>query len=148
MFCRGGGGEGSFVEAAPPRPGGAPGPSSESGGAGRRSGPLCPARRPTPAEPDAALPPRSAPRSEHAARCECSVSETPRAAADGDAAIPRKTAHTFAARAKERAALNEMLRPAHPHRTRHCRFFCVRPGTRTLARGISDTFHDEEKCPF
>ena len=37
-----------------------------------------------------ALPPRSAPRSEHAARWECSVSETPRAAADRDAATPRK----------------------------------------------------------
>lgn len=58
---------------------------------GRRTAPLCPARRPMPAEPDAALPPRSAPRSEHAARCECSVSETPRAAADRGAAAPRKT---------------------------------------------------------
>ena len=58
---------------------------------GRRSPPFCPARRPMSAEPDAALPPRSAPRSEHAARWECSVSETPRAAADGDAATPRKT---------------------------------------------------------
>ena len=87
---------------------------------GRRSPPFCPARRPMPAEPDAALPPRSAPRSEHAARWECSVSETPRAAADGDAATPRPNCpgHS-AARAKERAALNKTLRPAHPHRTRH-----------------------------
>ena len=87
---------------------------------GRRSCPLCPARRPMPAEPDAALPPRSAPRSEHAARYEGSVSETPRAAADGDAATPRPNCPgQSAARAKERAALRKTLRPAHPHRTRH-----------------------------
>ena len=87
---------------------------------GRRSSPLCPARRPMPAEPDAALPPRSAPRSEHAARCECSVFEMPRAAADRDAATPRPNCPgPSAARAKERAALRKMLRPAHPHRTRH-----------------------------
>ena len=87
---------------------------------GRRTTPLCPARRPMSAEPDAALPPRSAPRSEHAARWECSVSETPRAAADGDAATPRPNCPgPSAARAKERAALRKMLRPAHPHRTRH-----------------------------
>ena len=49
---------------------------------------------------------------------------------------------------KETASFAKKLRPVSPHRTRHCRFFCVRPGTRTLARGISDTFHDEEKCPF
>ena len=61
--------------------------------AGRRSGRFCPVLRPVPAEPAAALPPRSAPRSEHAARCECSVSETTRAAADGDAATQRKAAH-------------------------------------------------------
>ena len=73
-----------------------------------------------PAESDAALPPRSAPRREHAARCECSVSETLRAAADGDAATPRPNCPgPSAARAKERAALRKMLRPAQPHRTRH-----------------------------
>ena len=87
---------------------------------GRRSCPLCPARRPMPAEPDAALPPRSAPRSEHAARYEGSVFEMPRAAADRDAATPRPNCPgPSAARAKERAALRKMLRPAHPHRTRH-----------------------------
>ena len=77
--------------------------------AGRCSGRFCPACRPVPAAPAAALPPRSAPRSEHAAQCECSVSETPRAAADGDAATPRKTSHPRAARRKERAALIQML---------------------------------------
>ena len=88
------------------------------------SGRFCPVLRPVPAEPDAALPPRSAPRSEHAARWECSVSETPCAAADGDAATPRPNCpgHS-AARAKERVALRKMLRPAHPHRTRHPRHF-------------------------
>ncbi len=46
------------------------------------------------AEPDAALPPRSAPRSEHFARLEGKVFETPRAAADRDAATPRKTSRS------------------------------------------------------
>ena len=88
--------------------------------AGRRSPLFRTTRRPVPAEPDAALPPRSAPRSEHAARCECSVSETPRAAADRDAATPRKTARTTAPPGKRiRTALIEVLRPVHPHRTRH-----------------------------
>ena len=86
------------------------------GKSGRRSCPFCPARRPMPAEPDAALPPRSAPRSEHAARYEGSVSETPRAAADSDAATPRKAAHTPAPPGKRiRTALIEVLRPDHPH---------------------------------
>ena len=67
--------------------------AARPGAGGRRGGsPVSPpTRRPMPAEPAAALPPRSAPRSEHAARCECSVSETPRAAADRDAAALRKT---------------------------------------------------------
>ncbi len=99
-----------FVEGASPQP----------SAAGRRSPPFCPARRPMQAEPDAALPPRSAPRSEHFARFEGKVSETPRAAADRDAATPRKTSPLLsAARAKERAALRKTLRPAQPHRTRH-----------------------------
>ncbi len=59
---------------------------------GRSADPFRPASRSMQAGRAAALPPRSAPRSEHAARCECSVSETPRAAADRDAATPRKTA--------------------------------------------------------
>ena len=81
-----------------------------------RSGRFCPACRPMQAEPDAALPPRSAPRSGHAARWECSVSETPRAAADRDAATPRKAAHTPAPPGKRiRTALIEVLRPDHPH---------------------------------
>ena len=92
-----------------------PGLNQKASKAGRRSGRFRPARRTMQAEPDAALPPRSAPRSEHAARCECSVFETPRAAADGDAATPRKTSHPRAARRKGRAALIQMLRPA-PHR--------------------------------
>ena len=93
-----------------------PGLNQKASKAGRRSGRFCPALRPVPAEPDAALPPRSAPRSEHAARCECSVSETPRAAASRDAATPRKTSHPRAARRKGRAALIQMLRPDPPHR--------------------------------
>ena len=82
---------------------------------GRRSSPLCPARRPMSAEPDAALPPRSAPRSEHAARWECSVSETPRAAADGDAATPRPNCPGHSAvRTKRRLVLWKALRPVSP----------------------------------
>ena len=111
-----------------------PGLNQKASKAGRRSDRFCPALRPVPAEPDAALSPRSAPRSEHAARWECSVSETPRAAASRDAstprpncpyplAAPRKAAPTprhpaqscpypSAARRKGRAALIQMLRPA------------------------------------
>ena len=97
-----------------------PGLNQKASKAGRRSGRFCPALRPVPAEPDAALPPRSAPRSEHFARFEGKVSETPRAAADGAAATPRPNCPgPSAARAKERAALRKMLRPAQPHRTRH-----------------------------
>ena len=96
-----------------------PGLNQKASKAGRRSGRFRPARRTMQAEPAAALPPRSAPRSEHAAQCECSVSETPRAAADRDAATPRKTSHPRAARRKGRAAFNKMLRPISPHRTRH-----------------------------
>ena len=113
-----------------------PGLNQKASKAGRRSGRFCPALRPVPAEPDAALSPRSAPRSEHAARWECSVSETPRAAASRDAstprpncpyplAAPRKAAPTprrpaksspcpSAARRKGRAALIQMLHPAPP----------------------------------
>ena len=83
------------------------------------SGRFCPVLRPVQTEPDAALPPRSAPRSEHAARCECSVSETTRAAADGDAASPRKAAFTPRRPGKEKGSFEKLLRPAHPHRTRH-----------------------------
>ena len=98
-----------------------PGRAREEGGA---APPFRPTRRPMPAEPAAALPPRSAPRSEHAARCECSVSETPRAAADRGAAALHKTPPALCAvRAKKRAALKEMLRPVSPHRTRHLRHF-------------------------
>ena len=97
-----------------------PGLNQKTSKAGRLTDPFRPACRQLKAEPAAALPPRSAPRSEHAARWECSVSETPRAAADGDAATPRPNCPgPSAARAKERAALRKMLRPAHPHRTRH-----------------------------
>ena len=101
-----------------------PGLNQKTSKAGRRTGPLFPARRPVPAEPVAALSPRSPPQSGHAARCECSVSETPRAAADGDAATPRKTSRNpCAARRKGRAALIEVLRPAHPYRKRHLGHF-------------------------
>ena len=84
---------------------------------GRRSSPLCPARRPMSAEPDAALPPRSAPRSEHAARWECSVSETPRAAADGDAATPHKAARTPAPPGQREGRIdsNASPGPSPPH---------------------------------
>ena len=87
------------------------------GKSGRRSPPFCPARRPMPAEPDAALPPRSAPRSEHAARWECRVSETPRAAADGDAASPRKAAFTPRRPGKEKGSFekNAPPGPSPPH---------------------------------
>ena len=82
--------------------------------------PFRPARRPMPAVPAAALPPRSAPRSEHFARLEGKASETPRGAAGGDAATPSQSSPPpHAARAKKRAALYKTLRPAHPHRTPH-----------------------------
>ena len=63
------------------------------------------------AEPDAALPPRSAPRSEHAARCECSVFEMPRAAADRDAATPRKTSRSPRRPGQEKVGLAEGASP-------------------------------------
>ena len=87
-----------------------PGLNQKASKAGRRSGRFCPASRPMQAEPAAALSPRSAPRSEHAARYEGSVSETPRAAAARDAATPHKAARTPAS-PRERAALIQMLRP-------------------------------------
>ena len=71
-----------------------PGLNQKTSKAGRRTDPFRSSDRPLKAEPAAALPPHSAPWSGHAARCECSVSETPRAAADGDAATQCKTAHT------------------------------------------------------
>ena len=84
-----------------------------------------------PAEPCAALPPRSAPRSEHAARCECSVSETPRAAADRDAATTHQNPpDSSAARTKRRPAFIQALRPVHPHRT-------LRPGHFSGQRKVS-----------
>ncbi len=102
------------------------------------------------AEPDAALPPRSAPRSEHFARFEGKVSETPRAAADRDAATPRKTSPLLsAARTKRRLVLWKVLRLSRarqggalpcfarlaarcrPNQTRHCRRV-VRLGANTL----------------
>ena len=112
--------------------------------------PYRPARRPMQAEPDAALPPRSAPRSEHFARLEGKVSETPRAAADRGAAAPRKTSPLpCATRTKRRlvwrkvlcpgsarqgGALPRFTRPAarcRPNQTRHCRRV-VRLGANTL----------------
>ena len=60
--------------------------------------------RPMQAEPDAALPPRSAPRSEHFARFEGKVSETPRAAADSDAAPLRQIPHPQRRPDKEKAS--------------------------------------------
>ena len=89
-----------------------PGLNQKASKAGWRTDPFRSSGRPLKAEKAAALSPRSAHRSEHAARWECSVSETPRAAADGDAATPRKTSHPRAARRKGRAALIQMLRPA------------------------------------
>ena len=93
--------------------------------------PFRPARRPMPAVPAAALPPRSAPRSEHFARLEGKASETPRGAAGGDAATPSQSFPSpHAARAKKRAALYKTLRPAHPHRT-------PRPGHFSRGRKVS-----------
>ena len=63
------------------------------------------------AEQAAALPPRSAPRSEHAARRECSVSETPRAAADRDAATPRKTSRSPRRPGQEKVGFAEGASP-------------------------------------
>ena len=94
-----------------------PGPAREGRAppqpsAARRHAPLfCTARRPMQAEQAAALPPRSAPRSEHAARCECSVSETPRAAADRDAATPRKTSRSPRRPGQEKVGLAEGASP-------------------------------------
>ena len=85
-----------------------PGRAREEGGA---APPFRPTRRPMPAEPAAALPPRSAPRSEHAARWECSVSETPRAAADGDAATTRKTPRPPRRPGKEKGGFEENAPP-------------------------------------
>ena len=64
-----------------------------------------------PAEPTTALPPRSASRSEHAARCEGSVSETPRAAADRDAATPRKTSRSPRRPGKEKSNFEQNAPP-------------------------------------
>ena len=85
-----------------------PGRAREEGGA---APPFRPTRRPMPAEPAAALPPRSAPRSEHAARWECSVSETPRAAADRDAATPRKTSRSPRRPGQEKVGFAEGASP-------------------------------------
>ena len=63
------------------------------------------------AEQAAALPPRSATRSGHAARRECSVSETPRAAADRDAATPRKTSRSPRRPGQEKVGLAEGASP-------------------------------------
>ena len=95
--------------------------------------PYRPARRPMQAEPDAALPPRSAPRSEHFARFEGKVSETPRAAADRDAAAP---AQDFPAPLR------------HPDQEKVGFVEGTPPGFSPTARGIPDIFHDEGKCPF
>ena len=82
--------------------------------AGRRSGRFRPACRTMQAEPAAALPPRSAPRSEHAARWECSVSETPRAAASRDAATPRKLPIPQRRTEKETGSVDSNASPGHP----------------------------------
>ena len=50
---------------------------------------------------------------------------------DSAAATPRQIADTPRRPGKEKGSFAETLRPALP-----------------TARGISDTFHDEEKCPF
>ena len=87
-----------------------PGLNQKTSKAGRCTDPFRSSGRPLKAEKAAALPPRSAPRSEHAARWECSVSETPRAAADGDAATPRKTSHPRAARRECRTQTKNLPR--------------------------------------
>ena len=65
-----------------------PGLNQKASKAGWRTDPFRSSGRPLKAEKAAALPPRSAPRSEHAARCEGSVSETPCAAVGSDAPRP------------------------------------------------------------